>query len=92
MKKQSPAYDYINKMREESKIKTMASYNVLSDDDLQLMKDTKRFGLKVDQINPENTNPNESNNTHVQDDIQDNDGERDFYPDDPDKDPNEEML
>lgn len=83
--------DYINKMREESKIKTMASYNVLSDDDLQLMKDTKRFGLKVDQT-PENTNPNESNNTHLQDDVQDNEGIRDFYPDDPDKDPNEEML
>ena len=96
--------DYINKMREESKIKTMAIYNVLEDDDLQLMKDMKRFGFKIDppsQINPEggeNDGPNGPNGPNGQqefdaDNIQDYEGEREFYPDAPDQDMiNEEKL
>ena len=72
-------------MREESKIKIMAGYNVLQDDDLQLMKDAKRFGLKVEQKNEINPDDNDGNmNGGVQDDIQDYEQERDFYPQDPD--------
>ena len=79
--------DYINTMREESKNKTMATYNVLSDDDLQLMKDTKRFGLKVDQ--PVEVNPDgNANNTqdYTNDSVQDYSGEREFYPESGDAD------
>ena len=77
--------DYITKMREESKIKIMAGYNVLQDDDLQLMKDAKRFGLKVEQNIELNPDVNDGNmNGGVQDDIQDYEQEKDFYPQDPD--------
>ena len=77
--------NYITKMREESKIKIMAAYNVLQDDDLQLMKDAKRFGLKAElniEINPE-VNDNNMNGG-VPDDAQDYEQERDFYPQNPD--------
>jgi len=97
--------DYINKMREESKIKTMAVYNVLDDDDLQLMKDMKRFGFKVEppvQINPEGGpdgpdgpgGPNDPNGPGFDaDNVQDYEGEREFYPDAPDKElDNDEKL
>ena len=85
--------DYINQKREESKIKTMAVYNALQDDDLQLMKDMKRFGLKVDQpveINPDGGDQNNGENPQgferqIPDNVQDYEGEREFYPDAPDK-------
>ena len=80
--------EYINKMREESKNKIMAAYNVLQDDDLQLMKDAKRFGLPVN-INTESgdvsndaNDANDANNNGEQDYEQ----ERDFYPENPDMD------
>jgi len=39
---------YVNKIREEQKNITLAKYNRIGDvDELQLMKDMKRFGLKV---------------------------------------------
>ena len=89
--------DYINKKREESKIKTMAVYNALQDDDLQLMKDMKRFGLKADQpveINPEgNTDNKPEFEGPIPDNVQDYEGEREFYPEAPDRDlDNDEKL
>ncbi len=89
--------DYINKMREESKIKTMAVYNVLEDDDLQLMKDMKRFGFKIEppsQGNPEGNEEDPNNQPGFDvDNVQDYEGEREFYPDAPDRElDNEEKL
>ena len=93
--------DYINKMREESKIKTMAVYNVLEDDDLQLMKDMKRFGFKIEpptqvnpEINPEGGADDPSNQPEFgRENVQDYEGEREFYPDSPDKEmDNDEKL
>jgi len=85
--------DYINKKREESKIKTMAVYNALQDDDLQLMKDMKRFGLKVEQpveINPSGDDQGNAENLpdfegQIPDNVQDYEGEREFYPEAPDR-------
>ena len=80
--------EYINKMREESKNKIMAAYNVLQDDDLQLMKDAKRFGLPVNvntesgDVSNDANDANEANNNGDQDYEQ----ERDFYPENPDMD------
>jgi hypothetical protein len=41
--------DYINKVREEAKIKLLAKYDVLNVEDRQLLKDLKRFKLKADE-------------------------------------------
>jgi hypothetical protein len=41
--------EYINKVREEAKLKLLAKYDVLNVEDRQLLKDMKRFKLKVEE-------------------------------------------
>jgi hypothetical protein len=71
--------EYINKKREEDKNKDLNEFNKLSDEERALRKDMKRFGLKVDQGNPENTHANNDEHAEAARDQQyEDEGRREF--------------
>jgi hypothetical protein len=77
---QQEIQDYITKMREEQKNIVLNKYNVLNVDDLQLMKDMKRFGLKVtdDAAFESGTMPDDINTNVVQPDAFEIEGENEY--------------
>ena len=93
---------YITKMREEQKKSTLSKLDVLSIDDMQLMKDMKRFGLmkmfektepsETVEVNPVKTDDDTGINVPIN---EDQDGEAEWLQqptDEPDINENDDIL